>query len=77
LTAPDDFGIACRELSSSFGGIQQTSTVQRVTSNDRISVAIDNGVADVRLLRSKEMNAIDSTMFAALIEVGESPGPTA
>jgi len=38
---------------------------------DRISVTIDNGVADVRLVRADKMNALDDAMFSALIETGE------
>lgn len=35
---------------------------------ERISISLDNGVADVRLNRPDKMNALDSAMFAALIE---------
>lgn len=38
---------------------------------DRITVTMDNGVADVRLNRVDKMNALDDAMFAALISVGE------
>jgi enoyl-CoA hydratase/carnithine racemase len=45
---------------------------------DRIRVTIDQGVADVRLIRADKMNALDDAMFDALIETGErlktSPG---
>ncbi len=37
---------------------------------ERISLRIDNGVADVRLSRADKMNALDDAMFAALIETG-------
>lgn len=39
--------------------------------NDRISVDIQGGVADVRLIRTDKMNALDNAMFNALIETGE------
>jgi enoyl-CoA hydratase/carnithine racemase len=39
--------------------------------NDRVSVDIQNGVADVRLVRVDKMNALDNAMFAALVETGE------
>lgn len=39
--------------------------------NDRVSVTIVDGVADVRLDRVDKMNALDNAMFAALIEAGE------
>lgn len=38
---------------------------------DRISISIDDGVADVRLIRTAKMNALDDAMFAALIEAGQ------
>ena len=39
--------------------------------NDRVTVAIEGGVADVRLTRADKMNAIDDAMFDALIQAGE------
>ncbi|NBB16716.1 crotonase/enoyl-CoA hydratase family protein [Caulobacter sp. SLTY] len=39
--------------------------------NDRVTVDIQGGVADVRLVRIDKMNALDDAMFAALIETGE------
>ena len=39
--------------------------------NDRISVDIQDGVADVRLIRTDKMNALDNAMFEALIATGE------
>jgi len=39
--------------------------------NDRIKVTMDGGVADVRLVRTDKMNALDDAMFAALVETGE------
>ena len=39
--------------------------------NDRVTVNIEDGVADVRLVRADKMNALDGAMFAALIETGE------
>jgi enoyl-CoA hydratase/carnithine racemase len=38
--------------------------------NDRVTVTIDNGVADVRLVRADKMNALDDAMFEALIDAG-------
>ncbi len=38
---------------------------------DRVTVNIENGVADVRLVRTDKMNALDMAMFHALIETGE------
>ncbi|HSZ75292.1 MAG TPA: crotonase/enoyl-CoA hydratase family protein [Rhizomicrobium sp.] len=38
---------------------------------DRVTVNIENGVADVRLVRTDKMNALDLAMFHALIETGE------
>ena len=39
--------------------------------NDRVSVTIIDGVADVRLDRVDKMNALDNAMFSGLIEAGE------
>lgn len=39
--------------------------------NDRVTVEITGGVADVRLVRADKMNALDNAMFAALVETGE------
>jgi len=38
---------------------------------DRISLTVDEGVADVRLIRSDKMNALDARMFEAIEAVGE------
>lgn len=38
---------------------------------ERISVAIADGVADVKLTRADKMNALDDAMFEALISTGE------
>ena len=40
-------------------------------SEDRISVDIQGGVADVRLIRADKMNALDNAMFEALVQTGE------
>jgi enoyl-CoA hydratase/carnithine racemase len=39
--------------------------------NDRVTVTLEDGVADVRLNRADKMNAVDDAMFDALIETGE------
>src|ERR1700685_4248516 len=39
--------------------------------NDRVTVTIEGGVADVRLVRVDKMNALDNAMFEALIETGD------
>ena len=38
---------------------------------DRITVEIQDGVADVRLVRVDKMNALDDAMFEALVKTGE------
>jgi enoyl-CoA hydratase/carnithine racemase len=38
---------------------------------DRISVSMTDGVADVRLVRADKMNALDAAMFAALVDTAE------
>ena len=39
---------------------------------ERVTVRMDNGVADVRLNRPEKMNALDGAMFRALVETGEA-----
>lgn len=39
-------------------------------SDERIKITIDGGVADVRLVRSDKMNALDPAMFKALADAG-------
>ncbi len=39
--------------------------------NDRVTIEITDGVADVRLVRTDKMNALDDAMFSALIAAGE------
>ncbi len=41
------------------------------TISDRVSVAIADGVAEVRLDRPDKLNALDPAMYEALIEAGE------
>ena len=38
---------------------------------DRVSVTIEGGVADVRLNRPDKINALDTAMFSAIVETGE------
>lgn len=38
---------------------------------DRIQITVEDGVADVRLVRSDKMNALDIRMFDAITEAGE------
>jgi len=40
-------------------------------SDERVTVEIKDGVADVRLVRVDKMNALDDAMFSALIDTGE------
>jgi len=39
--------------------------------NDRVSIIIEDGVADVRMVRVDKMNALDNAMFEALVGAGE------
>jgi enoyl-CoA hydratase/carnithine racemase len=39
--------------------------------SDRISIAINDGIADVRLNRPDKLNALDQAMFNAIVEAGE------
>ena len=38
--------------------------------NDRVTVSTEDGVADVRFVRTDKMNALDDKMFEAIIEAG-------
>jgi enoyl-CoA hydratase/carnithine racemase len=38
---------------------------------DRITIELVNGVADVRMVRADKMNALDDLMFSALVETGD------
>ncbi|HET9731109.1 MAG TPA: crotonase/enoyl-CoA hydratase family protein [Acidimicrobiales bacterium] len=40
--------------------------------SDRVTVSVEGGVADVRLNRPDKINALDTAMFAALVETGEA-----
>jgi enoyl-CoA hydratase/carnithine racemase len=39
--------------------------------NDRVRIEIEGGVADVKLVRSDKMNALDNAMFEALVAAGD------
>lgn len=39
--------------------------------SDRVTIQIDDGVADVRLVRADKRNALDNAMFLALADAGE------
>ena len=38
---------------------------------DRVTLKVENGVADVRLNRPEKLNALDNAMFRSLVDVGE------
>ncbi|MCR5880902.1 crotonase/enoyl-CoA hydratase family protein [Phenylobacterium sp. J367] len=40
--------------------------------NDRVKVDVQDGVADVRMIRTDKMNALDNAMFEALVQTGEA-----
>src|ERR671912_2601311 len=41
-------------------------------TDDRVTISIDGGVADVRMNRPEKINAIDDAQFAAIVDAGES-----
>lgn len=41
-------------------------------SNDRVTIEIDGGVADVRLNRPDKLNALDAAMFQAIVAAGDT-----
>jgi enoyl-CoA hydratase/carnithine racemase len=44
----------------------------RVTLNDRVSISITDGVADVRMARPDKLNALDPAMFEGLTQAGRA-----
>jgi len=45
----------------------------RFRTNERVSIAVEeDGVAQLRLIRSDKLNALDSAMFDALLEAGQA-----
>ena len=52
---------------------ERTST----TSDDRVTVEIADGVAEVTLNRPDKLNALDPAMFEAIIAAGERVSRTA
>jgi enoyl-CoA hydratase/carnithine racemase len=38
---------------------------------ERVSISISDGIADVRLVRADKMNALDAAMFEALVAATE------
>ena len=42
---------------------------------DRIYLAVNDGIADVRLARPTKLNALDPAMFEAIAEAGEGAKP--
>jgi len=41
-------------------------------AEERVTINIDGGVADVRMNRPEKMNALDGAQFAAIVDAGES-----
>ena len=48
-----------------------TAPAPAAAVEDRIRVTVTDGVADVRLVRTDKMNALDDAMFDALVRTGE------
>jgi enoyl-CoA hydratase/carnithine racemase len=44
--------------------------------NDRVSIAVENHIADVRLIRADKMNALDPAMFQGIIAAGKQLAET-
>lgn len=53
------------------GSGRRRPTCQTAVMNDRVSISISDGVADVRMVRADKRNALDGAMFSALAEAGE------
>lgn len=48
-----------------------SATSEPVIINDRVSITVTDGVADVRMIRADKRNALDGRMFSGLAEAGE------
>lgn len=48
-----------------------SATTEPVIINDRVSITVTDGVADVRMIRADKRNALDGRMFSGLAEAGE------
>src|SRR5204863_5738128 len=49
----------------------RTRTGENSSMEQRVSISISEGVADVRLVRAEKMNALDQAMFEALVAATE------
>src|SRR5947209_7571267 len=52
-------------------GPDKRSSMPEATSEQRVTVTVTDGIADVRLNRPEKRNALDTAMFAGLIRAGE------
>ncbi|NCW84107.1 MAG: hypothetical protein EBV75_05230, partial [Acidimicrobiia bacterium] len=51
--------------------MEMASNTEIKNYNDRVSVAIKDGIADVRLDRADKRNALDPAMFDAIAKAGK------
>jgi enoyl-CoA hydratase/carnithine racemase len=51
-----------------------TTTAPSSPDPERVSVTVEDGVADVRLVRSDKMNALDRRMFSSIVAAGDAVG---
>ena len=42
-----------------------------VANAERVTISVDGGVAEVRMVRADKRNALDNAMFSALADAGE------
>src|SRR5262249_20270814 len=50
---------------------QRTRSRENSSMEERVSISVSEGVADVRLVRADKMNALDQPMFEALVAATE------
>jgi enoyl-CoA hydratase/carnithine racemase len=50
---------------------QQEQLRRRILMEQRVSISISDGIADVRLVRADKMNALDAAMFDAIVAATE------
>src|SRR4029077_14063636 len=58
-------------LRSPTSAAQRWGATEEQAMNDRVTISIGDGVADVRMVRVDKMNALDNAMFEALGCAGE------
>src|SRR5438105_6666782 len=72
-TQSDCLLIACLTKSGQRRSVkrQQAISAEEIFMEQRVSISVSDGIADVRLVRADKMNALDAAMFEALVAATE------